>query len=523
MAEFTFTPLTPTSFLDRSAVVFPDREAVVDGDLRLTYREFRDRSLRVAHGLERLGVEPGDRVAALCANSHILLELHHAVPYLGAVLVPLNVRLSLDDAAYVLAHSGAKVLIATTEHQDLARDVATRVGVHVIVEFQDSHGSMTYRDLAEAAPIVPVVLDETEPLAISYTSGTTGQPKGVVYHRRGAYLQTLAMTVHMGLTAESRYLWTLPQFHCDGWCFTWAVTAAGGTHVCVRRFDADDVWQLISEESVTHLSAAPTVLNMMAAASSAGSGPSGGVIKVSTGGAPPPQALLERLAALRMEVTHLYGLTESYGPIVINEWNHSWSSLAASEQADLKARQGVGNIVSDPVRVVDPAGRDVVPDGKELGEIVLRGNNLMLGYFNDPAATTEATTADGWFRTGDLGVIHPDGYVEIKDRAKDIIISGGENISSVEIEQVLSGHPAVHEAAVVARPDDMWGEVPVAFIVLGANSGTDEREIREYVRGLTSHFKVPREVHFVSDLPRSSTGKIEKARLRSGLHAPEDR
>jgi fatty-acyl-CoA synthase len=519
MAGFAFTPLTPTAFLDRSAVVFADQEAVVDGDLRLTYREFHARSRRLATGLQRLGVGVGSRVAALCANSHVLLELHHAVPYLGAVLVPLNVRLSADEATYVVRHSGASVLIATVEHEGLAREVAGRLGVRLVLEqqgFGPAADVLAYEQLLAAAEIAdgPEV-DEAEPLAISYTSGTTGKPKGVVYHRRGGYLQALAMTLHTGLGSDSRYLWTLPQFHCNGWCFTWAVTAAGGTHVCLRRFDPEAAWQLVEHERVTHFSAAPTVLNMLAASGAAKADGTRPPIQVSTGGAPPSQALLERLTGLGMEVTHLYGLTETFGPVVINQWKPQWSALPIAEQAVLKARQGVGNVIADPIRVIDLAGTDVPRDGVTLGEIVCRGNNLMLGYLDDPEATAAAETADGWFRTGDLAVMHPDGYVEIKDRAKDIIISGGENISSVEVEQLLDAHPAVFEAAVVAMPHEVWGEVPVAFVQLKDGMTASVDELTQHVRSLAAHYKAPREVRFVVELPRSVTGKIEKARLRA--------
>jgi fatty-acyl-CoA synthase len=518
-AAFTFTELTPTAFLDRSMIVFADQEAVIDGEVHLTYAEFGERCLRLAGGLLAAGVGVGDRVAALCSNSHVLLELHHGVPYRGAVLVPLNVRLSLDDLAFALRHSGSTMLVATREHAPLARKLAEQTGIVVFIEGEG--GEQDYgRLLGEPTDAARAEIGEREPLAISYTSGTTGRPKGVVYHRRGGYLQALAMLVHVGLNSSARYLWTLPQFHCDGWCFTWAVTAAGGVHVCLRSFDADEAWALVAGERVTHLSAAPTVLNMLVAAESAPSEAIQPAVQVSTGGAPPSQMLLERLASYGLEVTHLYGLTETFGPLVLNEWRTEWDGLSAADRARLKARQGVGNVVSDPIRVLDSAGLDVPRDGRTVGEIVCRGNNVMLGYLDDPAETAAVTTPDGWFRTGDLAVMHPDRYVEIRDRAKDIIISGGENISSVEIEQVLQRHPAVFEAAVVAKRDEVWGEVPVAFVQLKADVQVSGDELIGFVRDHAARFKAPREVHFLADLPRTATGKIEKPRLRRQVSVP---
>ena len=359
-----------------------------------------------------------------------------------------------------------------------------------------------------------VTCDETSLIAINYTSGTTGRPKGVMYSHRGAYLQALAMAYHCRLDLDSVYLWTLPMFHCNGWCFTWAITAAAGTHVCQRKTDPIAAWLAICERGITHMSAAPTVLTMLAEAADArpDRAPAGSV-DVQTGGAPPSPALLARLAKLQMKVTHLYGLTESYGPAVINQWQPEWSAESPEEQACLNARQGVGNIVTAGIRVVDVNGCEVPADGQTKGEILLRGNNVMMGYYRDEEATRTATM-NGWFRTGDLGVRYPDGYVELKDRAKDIIITGGENVASVEVERILVEHASVLEAAVVGRSDERWGEVPVAFVVLRQGMSATPQELIEFVRSRIAHFKAPKEIRF-EELPKTSTGKIQKHVLRA--------
>jgi fatty-acyl-CoA synthase len=359
--------------------------------------------------------------------------------------------------------------------------------------------------------------DERGLLAINYTSGTTGRPKGVMYHPRGAYLQALAMSFHARLDPSSVYLWTLPMFHCNGWCFTWGVTAAGATHLCLRSIDPQRIWALIGEEGVTHFSAAPTVLTMIAEDEAAVVLPPGTAIRVQTGGAPPSPTLLSRLSGLGIEVTHLYGLTETFGPVAVNEWKPEWDWVSAQEQATLRARQGVGNVIADRLRVVGADGRDVPADGTTIGELVARGNDVMLGYYRDPPATVQATV-DGWFRTGDLAVTHPDGYVELRDRAKDIIITGGENVASVEVERALDSHPAVLEAAVVGRPDERWGEAIVAFVSLRAGADIAADELIAHVRTRLAGFKVPRTIVFET-LPKTSTGKIQKNILRDRLRA----
>ncbi|MCD2186113.1 acyl--CoA ligase family protein [Actinomycetospora soli] len=502
-AAFTFAELTPTAFLERSEHAFAGRTAIVDGELRFTYSQFAERSRRLAGALGALGVRPGDRVAALATNSHVMLEAHHGVPFAGGVLVPLNTRLSADELTHIVTHSGSRVLLATTELADMARTVAERTGATLLLE-----GDEYEERLGRAAPSVVPVADERGLLAINYTSGTTGLPKGVMYHHRGAYLQALAMAFHLRLDPGSRYLWTLPMFHCDGWCFPWGVTAAGGTHVCLRAIDPDEIWRLLRDEGVTHFCAAPTVLTMIAGGETAA--PLEQRVTVATGGAPPSPTLLARMTGLGMDITHLYGLTETYGPAVVNDWHPEWNDLDDDERARLQARQGVGNVVAARLRVIAESGADVPADGETLGELVVRGNDVMLGYYRDVAATA-AVDAAGWFRTGDLGVVHPDGYVEIRDRSKDVIISGGENIASVEVERVLDSHPAVIESAVVGVPDEQWGEIPVAYVT--AREEVDPDELVEHVRTHLARYKAPKRIVF-GELPKTSTGKIQKNVLR---------
>ncbi|WP_035856389.1 AMP-binding protein [Cryptosporangium arvum] len=503
MPVTSWEPLSPTRFLDRSAAVFAGRTAVVDGDVELTYAQLRQRVDALTGVLAAHGVGPGDRVAALCANSHVMIELHHAVPLRSAVLVALNTRLAPDELAYILAHSGASLLVATREFADVARALSGRLGVPVILEDDLSYS---------AAPARIETDDERALLAINYTSGTTGRPKGVMYHHRGAYLQSLAMAFHTGLGPGSTYLWTLPMFHCNGWCFPWAVTAAGATHRALRTVEVAAIWGALPR--TTHFSAAPTVLTMIA------EHPAAAVldrpVAATTGGAPPSPALLARMRRLNVDVTHLYGLTETFGPVVINVWQPEWDALDEDARARRVARQGVPNVVASPLRVVDASGQDLPADGETIGELVVRGNDVMLGYYRDDEAT-ERASYDGWFRTGDLAVTHPDGYVEIRDRLKDVIISGGENIASVEVERVLDEHPAVVESAVVGAPHEKWGEVPVAFVTTRA--AVTEEELRRFARERLAGFKVPKRIVF-SELPRTSTGKIRKNVLR--VTAQED-
>ena len=452
-----------------------------------------------------------------------MLELHNAVPGAGAVLVPMNIRLAADEMMRIIEHSGATLLVADEALVPLAARVGAATGVRVLAAAGPE--SEYEQLLASVTPQQLLPVQEGSLLAINYTSGSTGQPKGVMYSHRGAYLQALAMAYHLELGLDSRYLWTLPMFHCNGWCHTWAVTAAGGTHICLRGIDAARIWEILSTGSVTHFAGAPTVLAMIADASDASSTPlAPRTVSAATGGAPPTPGLIKRLRALNIAVTHLYGLTETYGPAVVNQWQPEWSSESAEQQAGRIARQGIGNIVTAGVRVVDSDGHDVPADGVTVGEIRLRGNNVMLGYYRDEKATSEAL-ADGWLHTGDLAVHHPDGYFEMVDRAKDIVITGGENVSSAEVERLICTHPAVSEAAVVARPDEHWGEIPVAFVVLRAGATAHEQEIIDFVRTRIAHFKAPKEVVF-GELPKTATGKVQKhvlrATLRRGRTASKD-
>jgi fatty-acyl-CoA synthase len=506
MSELSFQPLTPTAFLKRSAHVHGERPAVVDREFRATYSEFHERAARLAGALDALGVAPGDRVAVLATNSRLMLEAHYGVPLAGAVLVALNMRLSAAELGYILGHSGACALLCDTELEPLAREALAGAGSDAQLVNSEEYE----RVLGDARAVWREPEDERGLLSINYTSGTTGRPKGVMYHHRGAYLTAVANAFHSQLSCESVFLWTLPMFHCNGWCYPWAVTAAGGQHVCLRRPDPGEVWRLIDEAGVTHLNAAPTVLIDLANHRDAHRPVR--PLRIATGGAPPSPALLERMAGLGIEITHLYGLTETFGPITICDWKPEWDQLEIAEQARLKARQGVGNVVAEVARVVADDGSDVPADGETLGEIALRGNDVMLGYYRDPEATAKAAP-DGWFHTGDLGVMHPDGYIELRDRLKDVIISGGENIASVEVEQAIASHPGVLEVAVVGRPDARFGERPVAF-VRRAGSEVTGSQIIDHVRGRLAHFKAPSEVVFCDELPKTATGKVQKFQLR---------
>jgi len=495
---------TPLDFLRRAEVIHADRTAVIDGDRRFSYAEFADRCRRAGGLLEAHGVRPGDRVATLSRNTVMMLEAHYAVPGLGAVLVPINHRLTPGEIGQIVSHAGAGLVL----FDDDFADVVKQIGVPGISQ------SDYERALPTAASAMRAVADEHDLLSINYTSGTTGLPKGVMYEHRGAYFQALAMVAHSRLTVGSRFLWTLPMFHCNGWTYPWAVTAAGGTHVCLDVVDPQRIWQLIGEVGVSHLNAAPTVLITLVGHESARPVDSVEPLRVATGGAPPSPTLLAQLADLNIDVTHLYGLTETYGPAAVCDWHPEWSALPVAEQARLKARQGNANILGGQVRVLGPDGSDVPADGSTVGEVCLRGNNVMRGYFRDPEATSQAIR-DGWFHSGDLGVMHPDGYLELKDRSKDVIISGGENIASIEVEQALAAHPAVREAAVVAMAHEHWGEVPAAFVVAQTGVPVDESTLRDFVRGRIAGFKVPKRFVFVDELPKTATGKIQKFVLRS--------
>jgi fatty-acyl-CoA synthase len=518
-----YTALTPLAFLPRAAVVYPDKLAVVHGTGRYTYRDLYARCRRLADALRRRGIGLGDTVAVMAPNIPALLEAHYGVPMAGAVLNALNYRLDAYSIAFILAHGQAKLLIADREFSSIVRTALAELGRPLpLVEIDDASGRASLGGteyeafLVEGDPAAAWSMpgDEWNPIALNYTSGTTGNPKGVVYHHRGAFLNAIGNAITFGLDRHSVYLWTLPMFHCNGWTYPWAVTAVAGTHVCLRRVDPAPIFAAIIEHRVTHLCGAPIVLGLLVHAPDTVKRRFDHVVEVATGGAAPPSAVIEAMERMGFRVTHLYGLTESYGPSTVCARQEPWAELPIKERAARMARQGVAYPTLDRQRVVDPQTMTDVPgDGSTLGELVLCGNTLMKGYLKNPGAT-EAAFEHGWFHTGDLAVRHPDGYVEIKDRSKDIIISGGENISSLEIEDMLYRHPQIMEVAVVAKPDPVWGETPCAFVTLKPDAGpVSADDIIAWCRGSLAHYKVPRTVVFGS-LPKTSTGKIQKFELR---------
>ncbi|MGX6449189.1 AMP-binding protein [Patulibacter sp. S7RM1-6] len=508
-------PLSPLSFLLRSAGVWAERPAVVDGERVWTYAEHLGRVRRAAGALLARGVAPGDRVATVLPNVPAMLELHYAAPGAGAVLVPLNTRLAAGEYEYVLAHSGATLLVAWTALRETLRPALDALGAAAPdVIWVAPHGDADdgWEDLLADAPAAELVRpdDERTLLSVNYTSGTTGRPKGVMTTHRGAYLHSLGVVAEAGLTPRGAYLWTLPMFHCNGWAYTWAVTATGAKHVCLPQVEGDAIWRALHEEGITHLCAAPTVIVTIVEAP--GAAPLDRPVSLVVGGAPPAPALIARAEHLGIRITHMYGLTETYGPIAVCAWNPDWDDRPEEERSRLRARQGVGTVVSERLRVVDAAMEDVPADGETLGEVVMRGNNVMAGYYRDEEATRRAF-AGGWFHSGDLGVMHPDGYVELRDRLKDVVISGGENIATIEVEQALNAHPAVSEVAVVGAPDERWGEIPVAYVV-ARGAAPDPEELRAFVRERLAGFKVPKRIELVDALPKTGTGKIQKFRLR---------
>jgi fatty-acyl-CoA synthase len=525
-----YVPLSPVQFLERSALVWPKKTAVRHGALVYSYAEFEARCRRLASALARRGIRRGDTVAVMAPNVPALLEAHYAVPALGAVLNALNYRLDAKTIAFCLEHGEAKALITDGEFAGVVKAALASLQRRLLViDIDDAQsspgerlGTITYEALlAEGDPTYewPGPKDEWDALALLYTSGTTGDPKGVVYHHRGAYLNALGNALAFGLKSDSVYLWTLPMFHCSGWTYTWAVTAAGATHVCLRRVDPALIFPAIREHRVTHLCGAPIVLNMLVHASEKVKLAFDHVVEVATGGAAPPSAVIEAMERMGFHVTHLYGLTESYGPATLCASQEDWPGLPLAERVLRMSRQGVTMPTLARLTVADPQTHVAVPrDGTTIGEVMLRGNTLMKGYLkNDPA--TAAAFREGWFHSGDLAVWHPDNYIEVKDRAKDIIISGGENISSLEIEECLYRHPKVMEAAVVARPDAKWGETPCAFVTLRPDAGgATAAEIIAWCREHLAHFKAPRTVVFGA-LPKTSTGKIQKFVLREQARA----
>src|SRR3989440_9793165 len=537
------TPLSPLEFLRRARRLYPDREAVVDEGLRLTYSEFSRRCDRWSAALQHLGVGKVDRVAYIAPNTHSQLDSFYAVPQIGALLVPINYRLIADDFAYIIGHSGAKVVCVHSDYLEAVErirqelpEVKHFVALEGLTDSLRKVGWLDYETVLADAPETftrpPIAEDDL--LTINYTSGTTSRPKGVMITHRNAYMNVVGTLIHISMSPADRYLWTLPMFHANGWTFVWIVTAVGGTHVCLRKVESRAIFTLIRDEGITLLCAAPTILISIANApedvrrillpAEAGSTlPTNAAerrnVRVLTAGAPPAATTIERIEGeLGWEITQVYGLTETAPFITICEPRPEHATLSPQARATLKARQGVELITSGELLVIDEQGNEVPHDGTTLGEIVARGNVVMKGYYNDPEATARAFEG-GWFHTGDAAVVHPDGYVEIRDRLKDAIISGGENISSVEVEAMLLRHPAVQEVAVVGMPDTQWGEVPYAFVVLKTGQNATAEELRTFLRERMAHFKVPKSFTFVNELPKTATGKIQKYVLRSGKSA----
>jgi len=523
-------PLTPLTFLERAALVFPEHTAIVHGALRRSYAEFYARSRQLASALAQQAIGRGDTVSAVLANTPAMLECHYGVPMCGAVLHSVNTRLDASVIAFQLDHAMSKVVIVDREFMPLVQEALALATVKPLIiqyndpEFSEAEIQTDPQDydafLATGDPdfdwLMP--LDEWDAISINYTSGTTGDPKGVVSHHRGAYLLAQGNALTTSMAKHAVYLWTLPMFHCNGWCFPWTLSAIIGTHVCLRQVRAEPIWIALAEEGVTHLCGAPIVMSLMISAPEAQKRRLSQTVQVFTAAAPPPEKLLADMKTAGFDVTHLYGLTETYGPAVVNDWHQDWSNLPAPEQAALKSRQGVRYLPLEGLDVMNPETMQPVPrDGKTMGEVMFRGNVVMKGYFRNPAAT-QAAFAGGWFHSGDLGVRHADGYIQLKDRSKDIIISGGENISSIEVEEALYRHPAVETVAVVAMPHEKWGETPCAFVELVGGETVDAAVLRTWCKEQLASYKIPGQFVFMP-IPRTSTGKIQKFVLRE--HAKE--
>ncbi len=524
--EANYAPLTPVSFLERTASVFPEREAWIHGSETATYKQFRERCRRFASALEQRSVAPGDTVAVMLPNTPPMLEAHYAVPMAGAVLNSINIRLEPRTIAYILEHGGAKVLVTDSEFSPAVKEALAMMDKRpLVIDVVDTMsvgerlGELTYDDLLaegdpDFEPYCPA--DEWQAIGLNYTSGTTGHPKGVVVHHRGAYLNAIGQALACNMQLHPVYLWTLPMFHCNGWTFTWGVTLQAGTHVCLRRVEAGPIYDAIADHGVTHMCGAPIVMNMLANAPDNLRRSFSQRVSAMTGGAAPPAAVLQRMADIGIDMTHLYGLTECYGPASVCAWQDGWARFSPDEVAQMKARQGVAYPTLEALDVIDPESMvPVARDGQAIGEIMLRGNTVMKGYLKNAHATDEAFKG-GWYHTGDLAVIHEDGYAEVKDRSKDIIISGGENISSIEIEGALYRHPDVLEAAVIAKADEKWGETPCAFVTLKDGVTTEAGDLITHCRTLLAGFKIPRTIVF-GPLPKTSTGKIQKHVLREQI------
>ncbi|HET9902250.1 MAG TPA: acyl-CoA synthetase [Xanthobacteraceae bacterium] len=520
-----FQPLTPLTLLERAASTFPRHPAVVHGALRLDYAGFYARCRRLASALAARGIGRGDTVSVMLANTPAMLEAHYGVPMTGAVLNTLNTRLDAAVLAFTLDHAETQVLIVDREFSAVMKDALARAKAKpLVIDYDDPEysgpgeriGALDYEAfLAQGDPafVWKMPQDEWDAITLNYTSGTTGDPKGVVYHHRGAYLLAIGNVLTGSMPRHCVYLWTLPMFHCNGWCFPWTLSVVAGTHVCLRQVRAAAIYDLIAREKVTHLCGAPIVMATLLNASESEKKPLPHTVEFFTAAAPPPEAVLAGMKQAGFNVTHVYGLTETYGPATTNEWHDEWDNLPLPEQAALKARQGVRYVPLEALEVMDPETMRPVPrDGTTIGEVMFRGNVVMKGYLKNKAATEKAF-AGGWFHSGDLGVMHPDGYIQLKDRSKDIIISGGENISSIEVEDALYKHPAVQAAAVVAKPDEKWGETPCAFVELKPGRKASAEELIGWCRDNLARYKVPRHIVF-ADLPKTSTGKIQKFKLR---------
>lgn len=525
-----YTPLTPLSFIKRTAEVYPDNTSVIYGERRYTWAETYRRSRQLASALCRVGVEPGDRVAIMAANTPEMYEAHFGVPMAQAILTPINYRLDAAAIGFILKHSEAKVLLTDREFSPVIREaLATLEHPPRVFDIDDPTveggerlGECDYEALLQRGDPEhqwPMIEDEWKAITLNYTSGTTGDPKGVLYHHRGAYLNSMSNALDWDMPMHPVYLWTLPMFHCNGWCFPWTLAARAGVNVCLRKVEAGAIYRAIVEQGADHFCGAPIVLNMVINASEHEKRAFNHLCKVMTAAAPPPPAVLKQMQEQGFQVTHVYGLTETYGPAVVCAWHSEWDQMAIEQQAEMKSRQGVVYSAQEALMVADSETLQPVPwDGETLGEVFCRGNITMMGYYRNPQAT-EAAFSGGWFHTGDLGVRHADGYIQLKDRSKDIIITGGENVSSIEIEGVLYNHPAVRHVAVVAKPDEKWGETPCAFVELAPDATVDEETLIEYCREHLAHFKCPTSVVF-EEIPKTSTGKVQKFQLRKRLTDP---